>query len=171
MNLLIFGATGSIGSQSLFVVKILPVLGCGLIAGVFFAFSTFVMKALGKRPPAEGIGAMQSINIVVINPWFMSVFVGTAAICLLLAIYSLWQWQQPVSIYLIIGSLLYIVGSFGVTMAFNVPLNDALAIAKPDSPEAATLWARYLVDWTFWNTVRTIASLAAAALFAIAIGK
>jgi uncharacterized membrane protein len=155
---------------TLYIVKILAVLGCGLIAGVFFAFSTFVMKALGERPAAEGIGAMQSINIVVINPWFMSVFVGTAAICLFLAIYSLWQWQQPVSIYPIVGSLLYIVGCFGVTMAFNVPLNDALAIAKPDSPEGATLWARYLTDWTFWNTVRTIASLVASGLIAIAIG-
>jgi uncharacterized membrane protein len=157
-------------SQSLFALKILTVLGCGLIAGVFFAFSTSVMKALGERPPTEGIGAMQSINIVIINPWFMSAILGTTVACLFLAIFSLWQWQQPVSSYLLIGSLLYIVGCFGVTMVFNVPLNDALAIAKPDSPEGATLWARYLTDWTFWNTVRTIASLVASGLIAIAIG-
>ncbi|WP_026103486.1 DUF1772 domain-containing protein [Pseudanabaena sp. PCC 6802] len=157
--------------RTLFVLKILTVLGCGLIAGVFFAFSTFVMKALGQRPPAEGIAAMQSINITVINPWFMSAFLGTAVICLFLSIYSLWQWQQPISVYLLLGSLFYLIGSFGVTMVCNVPLNDALAIAKPESTEGASFWASYLTDWTFWNTVRTIASLAAAALLAIASGR
>ena len=39
------------------------VLGCGLVAGIFFAFSTFVMRALGRRPAGEGIAAMQAINI------------------------------------------------------------------------------------------------------------
>ena len=55
-------------------------IGTALIAGAFFAFSSFVMGALGKLPPAQGIAAMQSINVVVINPWFMSAFIGTAAL-------------------------------------------------------------------------------------------
>jgi uncharacterized membrane protein len=63
-----------------------------------------------------------------------------------------------------IGSLLYVIGTFLVTMVCNVPLNDALAVADPTSGDGARLWAGYLTNWTFWNHVRTVAALAAAAL-------
>ena len=46
-------------------------LGCGLMAGVFFAFSAFIMKALTRLPPRDGIAAMQSMNVAVLNPWFL----------------------------------------------------------------------------------------------------
>jgi uncharacterized membrane protein len=59
-------------------------LGCGLNAGVFFAFSSFVMKALARLPPAQGIAAMNSINVAVITPVFMTALFGTSAACLLL---------------------------------------------------------------------------------------
>lgn len=152
-----------------FPLMLFAVLGCGLIAGVFFAFSTFVMKALAQQPSAQGIATMQSINITVINPWFMLVFLGTAAACIFLTISLLLKWHQPGVVYLLVGSLLYLVGTVGVTIAFNVPLNDALAIVKPDSPEGANLWVKYLTNWTIWNHVRTIAALAAAALLTIAL--
>lgn len=154
-----------------FPLKLIAALGCGLIAGVFFAFSTFVMKALAQQPPAQGIAAMQSINITVINPWFMTAFLGTSVACLMLMVLSLLKWQQPGTAYLIVGSLLYLIGTLGVTIGFNVPLNEALAIAKPDTLEGANLWAKYLTDWTVWNHVRTIAALAAATLFTLAIGR
>lgn len=154
----------------LYVLKLLAALGCGLIAGVFFAFSTFVMKALAQQPPAQGIAAMQSINITVINPWFMTAFLGTSVVCLVLMISSLLRWQQPNAAYLLVSALFYLIGCFGVTMVFNVPLNDALAVANPNSLEGANLWARYLTDWTFWNHVRAIAAFIAAALFTLAIG-
>jgi uncharacterized membrane protein len=152
----------------LFTLKLVATLGCGLIAGVFFAFSTFVMNALTQQLPTQGIAAMQSINITVINPWFMTVFLGTAAVCLFLMVSSLLKWHQPDTIYLFVGSLLYLVGTIGVTMAFNVPLNDALAKVDPSSSDGANLWTKYLRDWTMWNHLRTVAALVAAALFAIA---
>lgn len=155
----------------LFSLKLSAALGCGLIAGVFFAFSTFVMKALAQQPSAQGIAAMQSINITVINPWFMTAFLGTGVACLLLIIVSLLKWQHHSAAYLLIGSLLYLIGTFGVTVVFNVPLNDALAIAKPNSIEGTNLWEKYLTNWTFWNHVRTIAALVAAALLTLAISN
>ncbi len=154
--------------QYYFALKLVTVLGCALIAGVFFAFSTFVMKALAQQPTAQGIATMQSINITVINPLFMGAFLGTAAACLFLLISSLSKWHQPGAVYLLFGSLLYLIGTLGVTIAFNVPLNDALAIAKPGSVEGANLWARYLTNWTFWNHVRTVAAIAASLSLAIA---
>ena len=153
----------------LFIPTLVSALGCGLIAGAFFAFSTFVMKALGNLPAAQGIAAMQSINVVVLNPWFLGVFVGTAAICALQAVSSLFMWHRPGVAYLFAGSVLYIFGTFLVTMMFNVPRNDALAAVDPTSAQAANLWADYLVTWTNWNHVRTLAALAGAALLTIAL--
>ncbi|MDZ8183872.1 MAG: anthrone oxygenase family protein [Nostoc sp. ChiSLP02] len=154
-----------------FALKLFAALGCGLVAGVFFAFSTFVMSALARIEPREGIVAMQSINITAINPLFMVALFGTALACLFIAIASLSKWHQPSAAYLLFGSLLYLVGTVLVTIAFNVPLNDALAIAKPDSPEGANLWTRYLTQWTFWNHVRTIAAFGSAALLTMALCK
>src|SRR4028119_2407050 len=158
-----------ITQQHYFALKLFAALGCGLIAGVFFAFSTFVMNALGRLQPTQGIAAMQSINITVINPLFFTAFLGTAAACIFLAISSLLKWHQPGAAYLLLGSLLYLVGTVGVTIAFNVPLNDALATVEPSSTDGARLWARYLTECTFWNHVRTAAALAASASLTIAL--
>jgi uncharacterized membrane protein len=151
------------------ILTLLAALGCGLIAGAFFAFSSFVMRALGRIPPAEGIAAMQSINIVVLNPVFLSVFVGTAVACGIAIVFSWLRWNQPGAVYLLAGGLLYLIGTFLVTMVFNVPRNDALAAVVPASPEGARLWANYLSSWTAWNHVRTVAALAAAASFSLAL--
>jgi uncharacterized membrane protein len=148
--------------------ELIAALGCGLVAGVFFAFSTFVMPALARLQPPQGIAAMQSMNITAINPLFMLAIFGTAAACVFLAISALLNWQQPRVAYLLVGSLLYLVGAVLVTGMFNVPLNDALAIANPNSADGANLWSNYLTQWTNWNHVRTVAALAAAALFTLA---
>ena len=154
-----------------FVITLVSALGCGLIAGAFFAFSSFVMKALAQLPASQGIAAMQSINIVVINPVFMMVFLGTATACLVLAVLSFVRWHKPGAAYLLAGSLLYLIGTILVTMLFNVPRNDALAAVDPASVDGATLWTSYVSSWTTWNHVRTGAGLGAAALFSIALVK
>ncbi|WP_374653840.1 DUF1772 domain-containing protein [Dongia sp.] len=140
-------------------------LGSGLIAGAFFAFSSFVMGALERLPVPQSIAAMQSINIVVINPVFLGVFVGTAVGALLLAGLALLHLDAPGSLHALAGGVLYIAGCFGVTIAGNVPLNNALAPLAPESAEGAALWARYLRGWVRWNHVRTLAALAASAAF------
>jgi len=149
----------------LYIATFAAALGAGLVAGIFFAFSAFVMGALARIQQAAGISAMQSINVVVINPVFLSVFVGTAILCAVLTLSALLGWSSPRSIYLIVGSLLYFVGCFLATMFFNVPLNDALAAVAPGSTDGANLWMRYLSVWTNWNHVRTAASLAASVFF------
>lgn len=156
-------------NQLFFALKLFSALGCGLVAGIFFAFSTFVMSGLARIQPAQSIAAMQSINITVINPLFMTAFLGTAATCLLLTISTLLKWQQPGAAYLLLGSLLYLIGTVLVTIACNVPLNDALAKVDPNSSDGATLWENYLTTWTIWNHVRTAAALAAATALTLAL--
>lgn len=153
----------------LFPVKLLSALGCGLIAGVFFAFSTFVMAALAQQPSAQGIAAMQSINMTVLNPWFMTTFLGTGVTCFAGLIFLAVKGQQADAIYWLMGSLFYLVGTIGVTIVFNVPLNDALAAVQPNSPEGSNLWAKYLTDWTFWNHIRTGAALLASVCLMLAL--
>lgn len=155
--------------QLLDLLALAAAVGSALIGGAFFAFSSFVMGALGKLPAPQGVAAMQSINVVVINPWFLTPFLGTALICAGLGIAAVLHWREPGSVYLLAGALLYFAGTFLVTMMFNVPRNEALAGAVPDSPAAAQLWADYLVSWTAWNHVRTVAAIAALASFAMAL--
>jgi uncharacterized membrane protein len=147
------------------VMILLAALGTGLVAGVFYAFSTFVMKALGNLPAAQGVAAMQSINLAVINPWFLGAFFGTGLLCIVLIVLV----GGPAAAWLVAGALLYLVGTIVVTMAGNVPLNNALARVDPATAEAATLWARYLSLWTRWNHLRTAAALAASAAFIVAL--
>jgi len=153
----------------LFIFTLAAALGCGLMAGLFFAFSISVMKAHARLPSAEGIAAMQSINVAIINPVFLAVFLGTAAACVVVMTASLLRWHDPGAIYLLIGGGLYLVGSLLVTLAFNVPKNEALASVAPADPDSASLWTDYLSKWTAWNHVRAAAALAAAASFSMAL--
>lgn len=145
------------------------VLGSGLVAGVFFAFSTFVMRALGQLPENQGIVAMKAINVTVLNPWFFLAFFGTGAVCLPVAFLALGSAAGTHRAYLLAACAFYLLGCLFVTMAFNVPLNNRLASTGPDSSGAEALWGHYLSRWTLWNHVRTAASLAAAGLFAMAL--
>jgi uncharacterized membrane protein len=144
-------------------------LGCGLMAGIFFAFSAFVMTALGRLPSAAGIAAMRSINVAIMNPLFLVVFFGPAALSRVAAVAAIVAWPVPAALYLFAGGVLYLLGGLVVTMQRNVPLNQALAAADPASDEGALLWYRYLSVWTAWNHVRTVAALAATAAFIMAL--
>jgi uncharacterized membrane protein len=71
-----------------------PPLGCGLSAGALFAFSSFVMNALARPPAAQGIAAMQSINVVAVTPLLMTALLGTAVACAALAVWALADWHD-----------------------------------------------------------------------------
>ena len=152
----------------LFVGTLLAALGCGVVGGAFFAFSTFVMTALARLTPSQGIAAMQSINVVVINPWFMTALFGPALLCVALGVWAIAHWSQPGSTHLLAGALLYVVGTIGVTIAWNVPRNDRLARVDPASADGAQAWAQYVFSWTIGNHVRTAAAIVAMALFILA---
>jgi uncharacterized membrane protein len=153
----------------IFLLTFVSAIGSAVVAGIFFAFSTFIMRALARLPPVQGVAAMQAINVDVLNRWFFAAFFGTAACCLVLAISCFFRWQKPGAVYLLIGGLLYLVGTILVTILFNVPLNDALAEVDPASAGAGPIWANYLKTWTVWNHVRTIAAVAAAASLTVAL--
>ena len=155
--------------QTIFCATFAAAVGSGLVAGIFYAFSSFVMGALGRLPAAHGIEAMQAINLVVINRSFILAFFGTAILCCGLLVATYMRWSDGSSKLLLLGSLLYLIGTIAVTMVFNVPLNNALAAVRPETPQAASVWAHYLERWTMWNTVRTVAPTASMILFIAAL--
>ncbi|MFF4499084.1 DUF1772 domain-containing protein [Streptomyces sp. NPDC001401] len=152
-----------------FWLTVLGVLGTGLVAGVFCGFSTFVMRGLAELPPAQGVAAMNAINVTAVMPAFMLVFVGSAVLCAVLAVVTFVLWPDDGRVALLVGSALYLFGSFGVTMVANVPRNDALAKLDPGTPEAAAYWPSYIREWTFWNHVRMVASAGSAVAYVLAL--
>jgi uncharacterized membrane protein len=143
-------------------------LGCALLGGLYFAFSAFIMKALGNVGHA-GINAMNSINAVILKSAFMPVFFGTTLACGALVILGLLRLDDPRSPWMIAGGAVYIAGMFFVTLMFNVPLNNALAAIGPESRTGNAIWKDYLRRWTRWNHVRTVSCMLAAAAFIHAI--
>ena len=127
------------------------------------------MPALARLPAAQGIAAMQSINITAITPPFMLALFGTGAGCAYLAAVAALDLAEPNAMARLIGSILYVIGNIVVTMFCNVPRNNALARVDPASADGARVWQDYLLTWTRWNHVRTLTALAAAALLAWAI--
>lgn len=142
-------------------------IGAALIGGVFFAFSSFVMAALGRLPSAQGMLAMQEINRTVLNPGFLGTFIGTAVVGFAASV-SAFLAGLPLG-WVLAGASIYALGSIVVTGTANVPRNERLARMDAASPQGEAEWRRYLQEWTRWNHVRTAASLIAAACFALAL--
>ena len=147
---------------------IVAAVGAGLSGGVFFAFSTFVMKALGRLPDADAISAMKAINKSAPSPLFMLALFGTGAVSIALSVVALRHLDQSWAAYVLVGGALYLV-CVVLTMAYHVPHNDALALVDPSSPGAARAWAQYHSGWTAWNHVRTVTALAGATTFILAL--
>jgi uncharacterized membrane protein len=144
-------------------------LGSGMMAGLFCAFSNFVMRALSRLPPTRAISAMQSINEVIVRPAFLIVFLGTGVACAL-AFGLGWQHLSKDTLaYVTAGGAVYALGSIAVTIAFNVPLNNRLAAVDPESKEGVKMWQVYLTKWTRWNHVRSIATVVSTVLLLLAL--
>jgi uncharacterized membrane protein len=152
-----------------FVLVVAGVLGTGLMAGVFCAFSVFVMRGLAALPPAQGVAAMKAINVAAVRAPFMTVFGGAAVLSAMIAVVTFVVWPGDGTVELLLGSALYLFGSFGLTAVATVPRNDRLARLTPGAPEAAVYWPVYVREWTFWNHVRTVTSAASALVYVLAL--
>ncbi|GAB3169724.1 DUF1772 domain-containing protein [Streptomyces incanus] len=148
---------------------VLGVLGTGLVAGAFCAFSTFVMRGLAALPPAQGVAAMRSVDVAAVRAPFMLVFLGSALLCAAIAVVTLVTGPDEGAAWLPAGSTLYLFGGFGVTVVANVPRNNALAGLDPCTARAAAYGTAYVREWTRWNHVRTVASTGAAVAYVPAL--
>ena len=145
------------------------ILGAGIVTGLLFAFSNFVMRALAQLPDESGMRAMQEINEKIINPIFLLFFLGTPSLCVIIAVSACMNLVVWANILLIGGSVCYLVGPYGITMLCNVPLNNKLAKAEPS--EASDIWPDYQVRWQRWNHIRTYIGVVSIGLLAAGLGQ
>jgi len=157
-------------SPFLFYLTHIVVLAYALVGGVFLAFSDFIMRALSLTSGQGGPEAMQAVNREVFRWVFMALFLGLAAVSLALIVYAALALVGTAAMLVGSAGMVYLLGCFGVTIVFNVPMNEALAGMDPSQDETRAYWTgTYLPRWTFWNTVRTIACGMSAALLLIAL--
>jgi len=134
-------------------------LSSGLIAGVYFAFSVFIMQAFGKIDAVQSIAAMNSINQTILRSLFMPLFFVSSMISLLLIIFAFAHLGEAGAELTLIAGAVYFVGMFVCTILFNVPLNNSLAKQGSASVNTDQVWSHYLKTWTYWNHLRTVSSL------------
>ena len=145
-------------------------LGSGLVGGVLFAFSSFVMPALRRIPAPQGISAMQSINRQATTFAFMTLIGGTLAVAVGVGVQAVLRQEQAGAGWVEIGTVAYL-AALGITGAVNVPRNDHLAGFDASTPEAARYWSTFLSDWIVANHIRTAFCIIAAASFTIALRR
>ena len=145
--------------------------------GIFYAFSTFVMKGLAshRQPRPAAITAMRGITRKLPRTRsFLAMFLGSALLALAVGIVAVTPADGPASraagtCWPARSSVL---GGVIVTMAFNVPLNNHLDGVDPaglSAADAASQRGAYLSTWTAWNHVRTATALVGAALMLIGL--
>lgn len=147
------------------VLLIITAVLTALIAGLFYAYSCSVVLGLGKLSDAEYLKAMQNINREILNPVFFISFMGTA-VFLPVSTFFL-RGEQPVFIFLLLATLAYLIGVFGVTVAGNVPMNDQLDRFDISGSTVETI--KQMRDnfenrWNFLNNIRTAFSVISIAL-------
>jgi len=156
-------------SRAVQVATLAGVLGCGLVGGVCFAFSSFIMPALDRLPAAQAVAAMQSINKLAVTPAFMLAFIGSALVCAGLAIWALLSGVEGASAWALAGSVVFLLGVIVMSFAGNIPLNDSLDGVDPHAAGAAARWSDYIASWMPLNHVRAAAGLVSSGLLAIAL--
>ncbi|MFI7106174.1 DUF1772 domain-containing protein [Nonomuraea sp. NPDC050227] len=155
------------------VVLIAATMATGLAAGVFGLYSHTIMRGLGATDDRTFVGAFQAVDRAILNPWFMLSFVGALAFTGLAAALHLGQNVRAVLPWIVVALVLYLV-AFVLTVAVNVPLNDAIkAAGDPDriADLAAVRRAFDEAKWAGYNLVRTITTTGAFASLCWALVK
>ena len=141
----------------------------GLVAGVFGLYAHTIMPGLERTDDRTFVGAFQSIDRAIINPWFIGGgFFGALVFAILAAIAQIGRDGVP---WIAAALVLYLV-AFAITIAINVPLNNGIkAAGDPDRiADLAAVRARFNeARWASWNLVRAVASTIAFGLLAWAL--
>jgi len=145
------------------VLLIAATMTTGLVAGVFGLYSHTVMPGLGRTDDRTFVGAFQAMDRAIINPWFMAGFLGALLFTAASVLVHLPRDARGPLPWIIVALVLYVI-AFAITIAVNVPLNDALkAAGDPDTiGDLAAVRSRFdEARWAAWNLVRTITSTVA----------
>ena len=135
-------------------------LASAAIFGFFYAWICSTMWGLDAADSRVAIAAMQAMNSSVRNVVFFPAFFLTPVL-LTAAGLLMGRAGARLSAGLFgTAAAIYLAGGLVLTMAVNVPMNEALAAVQvPGSVEQArAIWQHYSGRWQVWNTLRTVAS-------------
>lgn len=142
-----------------------------LMAGVYFAFSTAVMPGLARAGDRGYVTSMQRINESILNPRFLTTFLGALVVPIAAALLHLGDDGRSRLPWIIAGALCY-GATIVITGAVNVPLNNRLMSAGEVTEESASAVRSAFHDrWTRFNTARALLSLAAVVTLAVAVSR
>jgi uncharacterized membrane protein len=146
------------------------VVTAALQAGLYYAFACAVLPGLGRVDDRTFVAVMQQVNVAIINPWFLVTFLGAPAVAVLAALLCLGGTNRALLGWSALGAV-FAVATFVITVALNVPLNDALAAAGDPSRAAdvAAVRAAFVPAWDRWNTVRAVSATVAVGCLARAL--
>ncbi len=148
---------------------ILLIVLTGLMAGIYFAFSVFIMQSLNTLSSLQAAQAMNAINDVIVNTLFLPLFFGSTLWYAGLMVWTFSDWQGDRSLMVLAAATLYIVGMFAVTAFGNVPLNNRLKAQAKHDAALQSYWGEYQEAWTRLNHLRTVSCMAACALLTLAL--
>lgn len=144
-----------------------------LLAGIFLAYSVSVNGALAKLKDAEYVRVMQAINFVIErNALFMMTFMLPVLGMPLVTVLAYWSASSIVFWLLLVASVLYVFGTFGLTVGGNVPRNNRLAklnLETSSAEEIASERRYYEEPWNSMHNARTALAVVATVLLVIAI--
>ncbi|QFT58604.1 hypothetical protein FIU94_07155 [Sulfitobacter sp. THAF37] len=138
----------------------LSLLLCGALFGFFYAWVCSTMWGLDQADPRVAISAMQAMNASVRNAVFAPAFFGTPVALAITTLCLFSSAQRTAAYWTLATTLLVVFPGVLLTMAVNVPMNEALgALSVPeDIEDARRIWQEYSADWQFWNQARTVAT-------------
>lgn len=140
---------------------------CGLMAGLFFAYSVSVVLTLDTLAASTYTRVMQSINEEILNPVFGVVFGGSIVVPVVGALLVLVDgyWTGLSSQLFLAGALVYLIGTAGVTVVVSVPMNDYIETWSIETPPDD--WKDVRARWALWNHVRTGAAVVSFVVYAV----
>lgn len=147
----------------------LSAVSVGVMAGVYFCFSAFLIRSLDAIGMPSAMIAMHSINRLILRSAFLPLFFGSTAFCGILFIVAVFDMARTRAVPALLGSGIYVAGMFVITVVRNVPLNNALEAMPADSADADAMWRRYMREWVRWNHIRTVSCIVAMACLILAL--
>ena len=150
------------------VLALVGIVGTGVMAGVYVAFSVMVMPALDRRPAGEAVGFMQATNRYALRPPFQLAFSGTAVVAVVLTVVA-FVVDDVDRLRLLVGSLAYLL-TVVITGVFHVPRNNGIdAVDATDTDASAAAWRAYSRPWRLGNDVRGLLCVIALLAYADAL--
>lgn len=139
----------------------------GAVYGVFFTYSNSVVPGLDRIDPEKAVAAMRGVNVAIINPRFLATFAGPVVTSAATGFLLLGLDEADAALLYFSAAVVHLTGSLIITGTVNVPMNNALENGTTTDWERR--WADFSPRWRRWNTVRTVASMAALVLCGIGL--